>query len=188
MSRDVLFGILLAIAAPAWAQDGVNVSEPGFQSMPDFNDTGGPDSLAPASPGATNAYYRVAGSSFIPRDSSTTITYVSSGCVRVGGPYHVLATDLQLPDGATILYVRTYFYNQGVSSNVTTFVTSYNGVGNLTDYTSFLASGNSGYGSTLSPALNQTVDNSALAYVTTVDVPSNDPNLRFCGIRVNYSY
>lgn len=186
MTHYALFGLALAFAAPAWAIDASNVSE--FQASPDFHDTNGPDSLTPAAPGATNAYLRVAGSSFLPRDSDTTVTYASSGCVRVGGTQHFLAADLQLPQGATILYVRTYFYNQGVSGNMTTFLTSYDGQGAFTDYTSFATSTSAGYDSILSPAINQVVDNTGLAYVVNATVSADNANLRFCGIRVNYSY
>jgi hypothetical protein len=154
---------------------------------PFFNDANGPDAVVPQATTSTSVYLRVPGSAFIPRDSTTTFTYAGAGCVSIGAGGSILTTDVQIPQGATIQYVRTCYDNMGVSSSIYTFLTRYDGAGNYPEYTNFATTSTSGYGSDLSPLQSLAVDNAGYSYAVVINVGAADANLRFCGIRILHS-
>jgi hypothetical protein len=156
------------------------------QSGPQFNDANGPDAINAVS--ANSVYLRIAGSSFVPRSASTPAEYTSGGCIRATAAGGIYAADVQLPAGADVRYVRTYFYNNGTSSNVSTFFTEFDGAGAVTQHTTFPTTTNAGYDSTLSPALAVTVDPGSKSYIMVVNIGAADTNLRFCGVRIQYFY
>ncbi len=132
-------------------------------------------------PESSTGYLFVAGSALNSRDSSATVTYPGAGCSTTSG---VLTTDLQLPEGSTLTGVRTYYYDNAATGNVTTFVTRYDGVGNLADLLMNTLPHDSGYTSrytTLSSP--EVIHNADYAYVLTVNTGTGT---RICGLRVFY--
>lgn len=177
-------------AGQAVAQSTEGVPDPPMASsgsLPDFNDRSGPDAFAPAA-GTSFGYLRIAGSSFVPRSASAPIEYSSAGCVRATAAGTVIAADVQLPAGADVRYVRTYYYNMGVSGNISTFFTEFDGAGLLTQYTTFPTTGSTGYSSDLSPPLAVTVNPLDRSYVMAINIGTASTNLRFCGVRIQYFY
>lgn len=132
---------------------------------------------------ATERYLFVPAAAFVRRSSTQTLTVPAPGCVDSSG---MLNADLQLPKGAVIRGVRTYYYNQGQSGVVRTWLTSYDGAGVYTDHIGADSTTSSGYSSQYFPApAPLTVDPYLLSYVLNARI---DPNLRMCGMRVFYEY
>lgn len=188
MQRSGLAGLALCLAvmsgtATAQATEGF-ASAP--QSGPQFNDMDGPDAISGTV--LNSAYLRIAGSSFVPRTASAPAEYVSAGCIRATAAGSIYAADVQLPAGVDVRYVRTYFYNNGTASSISTFFTEFDGAGGVTQHTTFPTTTNTGYDSTLSPALAVTVDPGSKSYIMVVNIGAADPNLRFCGVRIQYFY
>lgn len=188
MQRSGWAGLALCLGAISGAA--AAPSTEGFaaapQSGPSFNDMNGPDAISGA--GLNSGYLRIAGSSFVPRSASAPAEYVSAGCIRASAPGALYAADVQLPAGADVRYVRTYFYNNGLSSNITTFFTEFDGAGTFTQHTTFPTAASAGYDSTLSPALAVTIDPGSRSYIMLVNIGAADANLRFCGVRIQYFY
>lgn len=186
--RSGLAGLVLCLAVmggPAMAQ-----TTEGFasapQSGPQFNDGDGPDAISGTI--LNSAYLRIAGSSFVPRNAATPAEYANAGCIRATAAGGLYAADVQLPAGADVRYVRTYFYNSGVGSSISTFFTEFDGAGSFTQHTMFPTASSSGYDSTLSPALAVTIDPGSKSYIMLVNIGAADANLRFCGVRIQYFY
>ena len=91
-----------------------------------------------------------------------------------------------LPADADVRYVRTYFYNN-VSGSILTYFTEYDGAGGFTDHTTHNISG-SGWNSTLSPELAVIVAPVNRSYAMNVRIMQASPDLRFCGVRIQYFY
>ena len=158
--------------------------------MPDFKDRDGPDTPHAGNTtihaGTNWGYLRIAGSSFVARDSTTLPTYAGTGCISTPTGGGMFTADVQLPADADVRYVRTYFYND-VSGSILTFFTEYDGAGGFTDHTTHNISG-SGWNSTLSPALAVIVAPVNRSYAMNVRIEQASPDLRFCGVRIQYFY
>lgn len=188
MQRSGVAGLVLCLAmmsgsAMAQTTEGF-ASAP--QSGPQFNDSDGPDAISGTI--LNSAYLRIAGSSFVPRNAATPAEYANAGCIRATAAGAIYAADVQLPAGADVRYVRTYFYNSGVGNSISTFFTEFDGAGAVTQHTTFPTTTNIGYDSTLSPALAVTVDPGSKSYIMVVNIGAADANLRFCGVRIQYFY
>jgi len=132
----------------------------------------------------TNGYLFVAGSAFTPRSSSTPVVYTGAGCINATSDYVV--TDLQLPAGASVLGIRSYYYNSGQAASVLTALSSYDGAGGHTDQIIAASTLNTGYANEYTGAVAPVViDNTNLSYLLLALTPAN---LQFCGIRVFYQY
>ncbi len=112
---------------PAQPENTAPVTEPGAVPAPDLSpsyDSGSPtqrqDALPPdenASQGtartsATFSYYQVAGATLRGRNSTTGYLYDGVGCSHVTagtGTGRILNTELPLPDGSVIKYLRVYY-------------------------------------------------------------------------------
>lgn len=188
MQRSGLASVALCLAVmsgTAMAQ-GTEGFASAPQSGPQFDDMNGPDAISGTV--LNSAYLRIAGSSFVPRNASTPAEYVTAGCIRTTAAGGIYAADVQLPAGADVRYVRTYFYNNGTAGSISTFFTEFDGAGGLTQHTTFPTTTNTGYDSTLSPALAVTVDPGSKSYIMVVNIGAADANLRFCGVRIQYFY
>lgn len=134
-------------------------------------------------------YYQVAGATLKGRSSTTEYAYDGLGCIHgTAGTDRVTNIELILPDGATIKYLRLYYYDTSTTGNVRAFLTRYDPGSATSDLISTESStaGNSGYGTSLSAQLNEVVDNGTYAY-TIIGWPSaNSSGLRVCGMRVAY--
>lgn len=153
---------------------------PLFHHLPAVDDV-----VSPAPDGSGGyGYLFVAGSAFSPRSSSAPMTYVSGGCIK--SPADFVVTDLQLPDGVTVLGIRSYYYNNGQSGSVDAALTSYDGAGAFTDHVFVQSTMNTGYADEYSAAATPAViDNYARAYTL---LGSTDADMQFCGIRVYFQY
>src|SRR5690606_34327933 len=108
--------------------------------------------------------------------------YPGAGCTYSN---LALTTDIQLPDGAKILGVRSFYYNNNQpSDSLTMFLSSYDGAGGLTDHLVMASTFSNGYEDEYaSLAMPLLVDNFSQAYVLTATMNSG---IRFCGMRVFY--
>lgn len=179
LSPCMLLGLLVASAAQtALAAPG---DETGVLAVPAPGQVEQPA-------GTTFAYLRIAGSTFLPFDSTTTYSYPGSGCIsKTGGIDNRFAHKVVLPDGAVVRYLRLYFYDDS-ADQVTAFFTTYDGEGNFVEQTS-VASANAvgGFDSTLSPLVDYEVIRSASSINVVANLGAqNDNTLRFCGVRIAY--
>lgn len=132
---------------------------------------------------STLAYVFAAGATFRGKNSTTAVTYNTRGCVSAGDQIN---TELHLPDGAVIKYVRMYYIDSDAANNITAWLTKYApGVASV-DITSLQSTGNAGYSTTQSVEFTETVDNATYAYSLIGAPPTNSSILQFCGIRVAY--
>ena len=177
--------MLLGFASPVFAADGISAapaSAPGIN----YNHMPGPDMAADGSVAPNgvvgNQYLFLAGSAFTPRTSAQTVTYPGAGCSNSSA---ALTTSLELPQGASILGVRLYYYNNGTPNAVGLFLTTYPGDGNSTDQLVASSALNIGYSSeyfALPAAM--VVDNVAHAHALT---GVTGGTTRLCGMRVFYA-
>ncbi len=130
-------------------------------------------------------YSFVAGSTMLPRDSSTTWSYGGYGCVVVPSGGNYLIQHLDIPSGARIDYLRIFYYDTS-SSDSTAWITSYDAQGNHDDMISVSSSGTGGYDTALSDYLGEVVDTFNNSYVLLYIPDDNTSNMKLCGLRVAY--
>ena len=132
------------------------------------------------------SYYKVIGTTFQPRMSTSTYSYTSNGCMyQNGGTDLRFQAPLVLPEGSEIKYVRIYFQDT-VAQDMTVWLTRYEpGQANL-DLVSVHSSGSGGYGTALSTLITQTVDMASYAYVLTWGTGTTTSGNQICGVRVAY--
>lgn len=180
-------GMLVCVCTAAMAVDGMH-GENAAQGEVGFDGAFGEDALAmdgtSLRSASGNQYQFIAGSAFTARASSQVIQYPGAGCTYTNG---AVTTNLQLPEGAEILGVRTYYYNNGEPGNaVATYLTSYDGEGGYTDYLYTSSTKSNGYHNELhQPVSPIPVDNYSNAYVLTATMTTGS-GLRFCGMRILY--
>lgn len=142
--------------------------------------------------GATGAsaqsfsYLNVVGSSFVPRDSGTTATYRSAGCISRATGTNWFVYPLQLPEGSRIKYIRVYYNDSSAAANLMAALTRYDGAGTNVDEVIFTTDASSGFGSYLSPETSVVVNNSEYATQLLVSFQESSSTLQFCGMRVAY--
>jgi hypothetical protein len=163
--------------------NGDGQSDDGLNPSPLLPDDG-PDS--PNQPDVSFTYYKVIGTAFQPRKSTSTFDYGANGCMfQTGGPDFRFQAPLLLPEGAEIKYVRIY-YRDTAATDMTVWLTRYEpGQANL-DLLSVQSSGSGGYGTVLSSLITQTVDMATYAYVLTWGTSVATSANQICGIRVAY--
>lgn len=192
----------LAVAQQSTAAtepDAVQVASPSATAYDSATSTGlPPDDNPPAgsalSPNATNltfSYYQVSGATLRGRNSDTGYLYDGVGCSHVTagtGIGRILNTELPLPDGSVIKYLRVYYRDMNAANGVEGYVTRYQpGVGTAdlvhTGSTNAFAGG---YGFVVSAEITETVNNIAYAY-TLIGWP-DEANIanQICGLRVAY--
>lgn len=130
------------------------------------------------------SYLTVAGSVFASLSSSTTIEYATMGCVYTNGGS--LNARLDLPEGATIVYIRVYFYDTDAANDLNVSLRRYDLLNSsYTDITSVGSTGSAGSGTELSFPAEEPVDNYLYTYQLLANTP-NSANVLFCGVRVAY--
>ena len=185
ISGIAVAAMLFGPASPVFASDGISGAPASAQGI-NYHHMPGPDmaadgSLAPNGVVA-NEYLFLAGSAFTPRTSTQTVTYPSSGCSNSSA---ALTTSLELPQGASILGVRLFYYNSGTPSDVGLFLTTYPGDGSSIDQLTGNSTLNTGYSSEyFNLAVPVVVDNISRAHVLT---GVTGGVTRLCGMRVFYS-
>jgi uncharacterized repeat protein (TIGR01451 family) len=144
----------------------------------------GPD--GPNQPDLSFSYYKVIGTAFQPRESTSTYAYTTNGCMyQNGGPTFRFQAPLILPEGSEIKYVRIYYLDT-VATDMTVWLSRYEpGQTNL-DLVSVVSTGSGGYGTILSPLITHTVDMATYAYVLTWGTSTATSGNEICGVRVAY--
>lgn len=193
MTMDAKNGLAgaLALAMTAWlagagAAEGMTDAAPGSAAPLSHHLPAVDDVVSPRPGGASGStgYLFVSGSSFSPRASSTPMSYASAGCVQSTGDYVV--TDLQLPNGAAVLGIRSYYYNNGQTGSVRAALTSYDGAGGFTDDIVGASTLTTGYSDEyFSGGAPVVIDNVNRSYVL---LGKTAADMRFCGIRVYFQY
>lgn len=132
-------------------------------------------------------YFTVAGTTLRPRSSASTWTYGSNGCVYRSAGSDLFNTELHVPNGVTLNYLRLWFYDTSGSSQ-TAWITRYRpSTPSTEDLVSVLSSGNAGQGTALSALINHVVDNVNYAYVLNWSPGANGSGMKLCGLRVAYT-
>jgi hypothetical protein len=145
------------------------------------------DPLAPDNILVTFSYFRLIGTTFNPRTTSTTFAYNFNGCVyETGGTDNRFTAPLLLPERSVIKYLRLYFNDTNPSSDITSWLTRYQPGVTSEDLTSVTSSGSTGYGTTLSTEITHTVDLTNWAYTIIIAPNANSSANSFCGVRVAY--
>jgi len=135
----------------------------------------------------TDFYYDFsAGATLRPRASLTNWEYDSGGCIHPSKGYDLFTLPLDLPQGASIDYLRLYFYDTSTTANGTAFITIYDGAGGIDDLISVSSVGSAGYGYAVSDYVNHVVDNVNYAYVLNYSSGTPSSSVRLCGLRVMY--
>jgi hypothetical protein len=150
-----------------------------------------PPNLMPGAPGATFSYYTVSGATLRGRSSSTEYVYDGVGCVHVSagsGTGRIINTELSVPDGSILKYLRVYYKDTNNAGSVSGYITRYtpgtasNDLVNVSSTSAF----NGGFGFAVSREITQTVNNASYAY-TLIGWPSGlGSTLQVCGLRVAY--
>lgn len=150
-----------------------------------------PDEMSPRSPAATFSYYTVAGTTLAPRTSTNERAYGSTGCQYMtsgSGTGLIANTELHLPEGSVIKFIRVYYNDTNASGTVQGFLTRYAPGTAASDLVSASSTGSfsGGFGFTVSGEITETVNNASYAY-TLIGWPSAaSSTLQVCGIRVAY--
>ncbi len=136
------------------------------------------------------SYYTVSGATMRGRSSNTEYVYDGNGCVYIptGSASMILNTELHIPQGSLIKYIRLYYMDTSASSNVLAYLTRYQPGQGFSDLvaTSSNIVYDGGWGYVVSPEMNETVDNESYAY-TLIGYPSFKGDTgQICGIRVAY--
>jgi hypothetical protein len=157
---------------------------------PDENPRAG-SARSPNAPNVTFKYYQVSGATLRGRNSTTGYVYDSAGCSHVTagtGTGRILNTELPLPDGSVIKYLRVYYRDTNAANGVEGYITRYQpGTGSA----DLIHTGSSdafvgGYGFVVSADITEEVNNTIYAY-TLIGWP-DDVNFanQICGLRVAY--
>ncbi len=202
MARQQLLVRIVSIVAVA----GMLHSQPAFaqEPSPGTTDSGAPPVMTSASPDepdsnvvgkrpssaqaadATFSYYMVSGATMSPRDSTTTIDYATLGCTRItaGGDY--LNTELHIPEGSVIKYLRLIYIDSSATGYVSGALTRYTPGVAIDDLAIIQSSaaGAGGYNYVVSNEMTETVNNGVYAYAL-LGLTSGT-NVQLCGLRVAY--
>jgi hypothetical protein len=207
LAATVLVVALLAVTtvtvaqppAPAAETDGAETASLSAVSYDSATSTGlPPDENPPAgvagAPGAPQQlfrYYQVSGATLRGRNSTTGYAYDGLGCsfVTAGtGAGRILNTELPLPDGAVIKYLRVYYNDTNALNGVEGYITRYQPGTGTAD---LIHTGSSdafagGYGFVVSAEITETVTNVPYAY-TLIGWPDAVGSAnQICGLRVAY--
>jgi hypothetical protein len=160
-----------ASEAPAVAR----AAAPGAERAPDAPEGGG------------FSYYYVSGATLEARDSATGWDYSGTGCkYTIGGTDRIVNTELQIPDGSTIKYLRIYYNDTSAGSDVQGFITRYDAGTGTEDVVSVSSTGAGGVGTALSAEITHVVDNFGYAYVLIGWPGASSSQVQICGLRVAY--
>ena len=156
---------------------------------PDENPLTGAGASAPLAPSLVFSYYMVSGTAMLPRNSSSGYGVSSHGCAYTLGAWSdPLVSELHLPQGSVIKYLRVYYEDTNSASGVRGYLARYTPGLATTDMANVGSSAvfNSGYGFVVSQELTETVNNSTYAYLL-FGWPDEVGGLnKICGLRVAY--
>lgn len=134
-------------------------------------------------------YYMVSGATLRGRNSDTTYAYDSLGCSYVtGGSSRILNTELPIPAGSTIKYLRVYYNDTNAAAGVRGYITRYKpgeAISDLVQATSSVTS-TSGVGFAVSNEITETVSLDTYAYTLIGWPDTTGATSEICGLRVAY--
>ena len=139
------------------------------------------------SPDGGFSYFYVPGTTLRARDSATGWDYSGTGCAfSVGGTDRILNTELQIPEGSTIKYLRIYYNDTSVADDVVGYISRYDTGTSTEDLISVASTGAGGVGTALSAEITHVVDNFGYAYVLIGWPGASSSQVQICGLRVAY--
>lgn len=144
--------------------------------------------LASPNPRLSFSYYLASGATMRGRSSATTHVYDGLGCVHLTSGAEIVNTELYIPDGSIIKYLRLYYIDTSASGSVKGYITRYtpgtatNDLVNISSSTS----GAGGYGFVVSDEITETVNNTSYAYTLIGWPTAAASSLQICGLRVAY--
>ena len=160
--------------------------QPSADSAADANPNT-PNDVSPQNVQAVFSYYYVAGTTLQPRDSATTYDYSSVGCsYTTAGTDRIMNTELHIPAGSIIKYLRIYYNDTSAAANVVGYITRYNAGTAADDVINVSSSGSAGFGTALSAQITHTVDNTSYAYTLIGWPGASSSQVQICGLRVAY--
>lgn len=128
-----------------------------------------------------------AGSSFHARESTTTYSYGGAGCTYRTSSNGFLVSDLQLPEGAEIDFVRLYYYDNNTEQDADLYLYEYDGQGGFTEIRHLAPTGSPGYSSVGSGFFSYVVNNTSASLGLVAGTGSaNNNSVRICGVRLRY--
>jgi hypothetical protein len=168
------------VAQSAIVTDGAIESTSGGFVFPD-------GSVMKSAPG--EEFLRVAGSNFVPRDSTTTYSYSGGGCTQrnssTGDSWFTY--DVQIPDGAVIDFLRLYYFDSDTAFDVNSELWAFDGAGGVSLIAEADSTGSPGYSSAGSNFFSHVVDSLNQSLVVVVSIPTGaGSQLRNCGVRLRY--
>lgn len=184
----VLLGALDAQAAPPVTETAAERAAPAklSTSAPSWP---APDENLPDAVNQNFSYYTVSGATLRGRSSSVATVYAGNGCSYVSaGADRILNTEAPLPDGARIKYLRIYYHDTNASNGVRAFLTRYTPGVTTVDLTTVSSTAEfvAGYGTSLSPEIDEVVDGDAYAYTVIGWPDALGSANRICGMRIAY--
>ena len=143
-------------------------------------------------PQATFGYTWIVGSVFQPRLSTTAYGYAGGGCLyQASGDQAWFTADVQLPDGAEILGLRYYAYDDSAGADSELALVTYDGQGAVADVVNVYSEGSAGYGefyAQLTTPFTVSTANQALAFLWQPSAAETGSALRICGARLFLRY
>jgi hypothetical protein len=199
----LMFALLATGSGAALAQPGAAVTAGVVAQAgaggPSVTDGGEADGVAVQSPDGSRAdevdapgevpftYYYVPGSTLMTRDGQTSYDYSGTGCsYTTAGTDRIMNTELTIPDGSVIKYLRIYYNDTDPANNVQGYITRYATGSQTNDLISVSSTGSGGVGTQLSAEITHTVDNFGYAYVLIGWPGVNSSAVQICGLRVAY--
>ena len=135
---------------------------------------------------ATTFTLRLAGTSFVPRDSDQMHDYAGAGCIQGKSLGNGLwAHSLSFPNNAVIRSFTLFFYDDNDTASVQGYVTRYDQQGGFEDIALVNSTDSGGYND-LTVTVNHIVDGLNYAYVAFVVPGGNGPTTRACGVEIQY--
>ncbi len=155
-------------------------------SPPDASTDNDPLDFAPAQ---YDSYLRIAGSAVKPRESGVEWTGSGGGgCMYVssGSTYAVFNTPVYLPQGATVKYLRMYYYDANASFNSSAWFTVYDLYGTIVEEHGVSSSGSTGNGYETTAEFTHTIDYLSYSYVINWRPYDLGSDTQVCGFRIYY--
>ncbi len=194
-----LLCVVMVISGIGWAQAPVNDDQTSIwlssapipegvqvQSLPDqLESIGAVDETA----ATYNASLRISGSALKPRESNVEWTGAGGGgCIYAssGSTYAVFNAPVYLPQGATVKYVRMYYFDTNATYNSSAWLTVYDLYGTIVSEWGVNSSGESGNGYGTTSEFTHTVDYLNYSYVINWRPYDLGNDTQVCGFRIYY--
>ncbi len=137
------------------------------------------------------SYYTVSGATLRGRSSATQYVYQGNGCLYTTAgvdTQRIVNTELNLPQGAVIKFLRVYYNDTNPNSGVDGYLTSYAPGQSAIDLTRAIPPDafKDGFGFTVSPEITETINNTDHAYTLIGYPDENNIANQVCGLRIAY--